>query len=125
MLKSCAKCGRIHAYGYKCNKGRLPLTDEQELRNTSKWHNKSREIRERSLYLCAVCRDQNTINPADALEVHHITKLKKDGGGLLDDANLICLCVAHHKKADAGAIDADYLRELARKRDESDFLPLV
>ena len=124
MLRSCAKCGKIHAYGYKCNKGKLPLTDEQALRNSSDWHKKSREIRERSLYVCAVCRDQNTINPADAVEVHHIIKIKNNRGLLLDDANLICLCVDHHKKADRGSLDADYLRELARKRDESDFTPI-
>ena len=124
MLTTCTKCGKIHPYGYKCNKGRLPLTDEQALRNSSSWHNKSREIRERSLYVCAVCRDQNTINPADDIEVHHIIKLKNFKEGLLLDSNLICLCVNHHKLADRGSIDPDYLRELAKKRDETDFTPI-
>ena len=53
----------------------------------------------------------------DTLEVHHIQKLKDNEDGLLDNLNLICLCKHHHELADAGKIDAEHLRELARIRE--------
>lgn len=118
MLRSCSRCGRIHDTSYKCNRGALPKTKEQELRSLNKWHKKSREIRERSLYLCAVCKDQHTIRYDDDLEVHHIIKLKDNPDGLLDDDNLICLCIFHHKQADSGELDIDYLRSLVKQRDD-------
>lgn len=124
MFKSCAKCGRIHAYGYVCNKGRNPLTEEQKLRNLNAWHIKSREIQESALYLCEVCKDQGSVNAGDDIEIHHITKLRDDPSGLLDNYNLVCLCVYHHKQADAGKLDPDYLRKLAQEREEKNF-PLL
>ena len=124
MLRSCTKCGRIHDSNYKCDKGRLPRTNEQALRNRNKWHVKSREIRERSLYLCSVCQDKQTVNYDDNLEIHHIIKLRDNPDGLLDDDNLICLCVKHHKQADRGELSIDYLRELVKKRDSASY-PLL
>ena len=118
MLRSCSRCGRIHDSGFICNRGRNPLTDEQKLRNLNKWHQKSREIRERALYLCEVCKDQGSVNAGDDIEIHHITKLRDDPNGLLDNFNLIALCIPHHKSADAGELDPDYLRKLAREREE-------
>jgi len=38
--------------------------------------------------------------------------------GLLEDDNLIALCIDHHKQADKGEIDIDYLRYLVKLRDE-------
>ena len=102
----------------------MPQTNEQALRRRSSWTNKSRDIRERSLYLCAVCQDQGIARADDNIEVHHITKLKDDPSGLLDDDNLVCLCTYHHKQADRGELSVDYLRELAKKRDIVDF-PLL
>lgn len=102
----------------------MPKTNEQALRRRASWTNKSRDIRERSLYLCAVCQDRGEARADDDIEVHHITKLKEDPSGLLRDENLICLCVFHHKQADRGELSADYLRELAKKRDIVDF-PLL
>jgi 5-methylcytosine-specific restriction endonuclease McrA len=102
----------------------LPKTNEQALRNLNKWHLKSREIRERSLYLCSVCQDKGEARADDDLEVHHIVKLRDDPSGLLEDSNLICLCVYHHKQADRGELSADYLRELAQKRDQESY-PLL
>ena len=125
MLRSCTKCGRIHDVNYKCNGGgRLPKTNEQALRNRNKWHEKSREIRERSLYLCSVCQDRGEARAEDDLEVHHIVKLRDNPDGLLEDSNLICLCVFHHKQADRGELSADYLRELAKRRDRESY-PLL
>ena len=90
---------------------------ERELRAKYKWAQKSQDIRERSNYLCAVCRDQG-VYTYEGLEVHHIDKLKDYPEKLLDDYNLICLCVIHHKQADSGELDKDYLKELVRQREE-------
>ena len=92
------------------------MDKEHQLRQTNKWHSKSLEIRERSHWLCAVCLAQGIINH-ESLEVHHIRKLRDNPDGLLDDENLVCLCTTHHKQADDGELDADYLRQLALKRD--------
>ena len=67
--------------------------------------------------LCEVCRAQG-LYTYEGLEVHHITKLAENPSGLLDDDNLITLCVYHHKQADAGEIDADYLKKLVKYRQD-------
>ena len=116
MLVSCGKCGKLHPRGYKCNVGRVyTQTAERKARSSNKWKLKAKQIKEDAFNLCEVCKDKGLYN-YEGLEVHHITKIKDDPGGLLDDNNLICLCVEHHKQADAGELDADYLRELAKKR---------
>lgn len=120
MYKSCSKCGKIHDTKYKCNSiKRIYTTDinERKLRNTYKWQKKSKQIRDESNYLCEVCRDKGIYN-YNNIEVHHITKLKDDPNGLLDDDNLICLCQEHHKQADNGKLDINYLRKLAHDRQE-------
>jgi 5-methylcytosine-specific restriction endonuclease McrA len=116
-LKACAVCGKIHSADIKCWRKDARIDREHKLRQTNKWHTKSLEIRERSHWLCAVCLDKGIINH-ESLEVHHIEKLRDNPDGLLDDANLICLCTTHHKLADEGKIDVDYLRMLAQMRDE-------
>ena len=102
----------------------MPQTNEQALRRRSSWTNKSKEIRERSLYICAVCQDQGIARADDDVEVHHIKKLRDNPDGLLDDDNLVCLCTYHHKQADKGILSEDYLRQLAQKRDIVDY-PLL
>lgn len=115
-LKSCSRCGKIHARSYKCNVGRVyKKTEDDKLRSTWAWTKKAKQIKEDANGLCEVCRAQG-VYTYDGLEVHHITKIREDTKGLLEDDNLICLCVRHHKEADEGEIDAEYLRELARKR---------
>ena len=115
-LKSCSKCGRIHPRAFKCNVARkYAKTDERRLRSSSAWKRKAKQIKEDAQGLCEVCRQLGFYN-YEGLEVHHITKLSENPDGLLDDDNLICLCVDHHKKADAGEIEAEYLRELAKER---------
>lgn len=118
MLRSCSKCGRVHDTSFKCNHAGLLYTNEQALRKLNKWTEKSKEIRERSLNICSVCKDKDEINFGDRLEVHHIIKLKEYPDGLLEDSNLICLCNEHHRQADGGELDIDYLRELVNKRDK-------
>lgn len=116
MLRSCSKCGRVHDTSYKCRSQTLVQTKEQALRAKYKWTKKSEDIRERSHYLCAICKEIGDYKAKD-VEVHHIVKLRDDPNLFLEDSNLICLCVDHHKKADNGLIDVSYLRNLAAKRD--------
>lgn len=116
MYKSCTRCGRVHDAAYKCTlRYPNPRGLEDKLRSQRKWTKKSLEIREASQNLCAVCREEGKFT-YDDLEVHHIEKLRQAPEKLLDDDNLICLCTFHHKLADEGKLDPDYLRELARKR---------
>ena len=118
MYKSCSRCGRVHDTRINCPiKRQYIKTDEKALRNKYVWAKKSLDVREKANYLCEVCRDQNTFTYND-LEVHHIEKLKERPDLLLDDNNLICLCVTHHKQADSGELDKDYLKRLANKRIE-------
>ena len=114
--KACSKCGKIHPYGYNCAVGvNRYKVQEDKLRSRYAWTKKSKQIREDAGNLCEVCKDQG-IATYNGLEVHHIEKLREHVDGLLDDDNLICLCTRHHKEADNGEIDKDYLRELVRKR---------
>lgn len=118
MLKACSRCGRIHPYSYKCNKGKIyKQNDIDKLRSTTRWTDKSKEVREASNYLCAVCLDEGIYNYKD-VEVHHIEKLQQRPDLLLENDNLIALCRFHHKKADNGEISVEYLQELVKKRDE-------
>ena len=123
MLKSCSRCGKLHKYGYTCKEGNRPdykrYTNyaEAELRNTYEWHAKAQQIKADSNYLCAICFEKGIYN-YNNLEVHHITKLKEDSTGLLDNYNLICLCKDCHTLADAGIIKKEHLLELARQREE-------
>lgn len=117
-FKACSKCGKIHPYSYKCtvgvDSGRYKVS-EDKLRSKYSWTKKSKQIREDAGNLCEVCRDKG-IATYNNLEVHHIEKLRDNVDGLLDDDNLICLCVRHHKEADNGEIDKEYLRKLVKKR---------
>ena len=120
MYKACSKCGKVHPASYQCRAGagfRYSGEKERKLRSKFAWTNKSKEIREKANYLCEVCRDENKYI-YKGVEVHHIVKLSANSEGLLENYNLICLCADHHRLADEGKIDADYLRELARRREE-------
>lgn len=122
MYKACPICGGIHPQGAACPQAKKqPKTyrggKERELRNTYKWHKKSEAVREEAQHLCEVCRALGVF-VYDSLEVHHIEKVKDNEDLLLDDDNLICLCVKHHKQADAGKISADYLKSLVQRRRE-------
>ena len=118
MLKACGRCGKLHPIGYRCTKGRAYQGGvERELRHSWDWTKKSQEIRDKAQHLCEVCRDQGRYI-YDGLEVHHIEKLSEHPEGLLDDYNLVCLCVEHHKQADAGELSQDYLKALAVHREQ-------
>lgn len=121
MLKSCQYCGRIHEKEYDCGcrPKRTQFTrDEKETgRYSYAFTRKSREIKERSNHLCAVCFAEGKLT-YDCLETHHITKLRDAPDLLLEDGNLICLCRQHHEMADNGDLSIEYLRRLAEERDE-------
>ena len=119
MLKACSRCGKIHEYNYKCNKGKVyKHNDIDKLRSTTRWTTKSIEIREASNYLCSVCLNKGIIN-YDKVEVHHILKLQDNPELLLENDNLIALCKYHHKQADKGELDKDYLINLVKLRDNN------
>ena len=114
----CSKCGKIHRKGFVCKVGQRLYQGgrERKLRSSYAWTEKSKQIRDSTHYLCEVCKAQGVIN-YDGVEVHHITKVRDDESLLLDNFNLICLCTAHHRQADEGKLDNNYLKELARKRE--------
>ena len=117
MFKSCSRCGKIHDYNFKCNKGKIYKQNNiDKLRSTNRWTVKSIEIRQNSNYLCSVCLDEGIINYKD-IEVHHIIRLQDEPDKLLDNNNLIALCKYHHKLADNGKIDKEYLFKLAVERE--------
>lgn len=117
MYKSCAKCGKIHDTNYQCGiKRTYKDTEEKKLRSKYSWTLKSREIRDRANNLCEVCKDKGIIE-YNNIEVHHIIKVRDNKSLLLNNENLICLCVEHHKQADNNEIDSEYLHMLAKKRE--------
>lgn len=120
MYKSCPRCGKIHPANKPCKRIYIanPEARDKEARKaraTNAWKRKSLEVREKACYMCEACKDEGKIT-TQGLEVHHITKLTQ-GGELLDNLNLVCLCQEHHKQADNGEIDENYLLSLARKRE--------
>lgn len=123
MLKACSRCGKIHPYSYTCNVGRArSFADRQDkeasrLRSTRAWQVKREHIKESAFNLCEVCKAQGLYNFTD-IEIHHIKKLSQEPTGLLEDDNLIALCKLHHIQADRGQLEATYLQELARLRDD-------
>ena len=121
IYKSCSKCGKIHDINYKCNANyKYEIRNDVEirkLRNKNSWKKKAVQIKEDSKYLCELCLEEGIYNYKD-LEIHHITKIRDNRDRLLDNYNLICLCKHHHKLADEGNINQDYLFELAKKREE-------
>ena len=114
MYKACSRCGRIHKTGEECKRKDYIGGEEREQRSSYKWTMKSKQVRQQALF-CEVCQATGHWTYT-GLQVHHISKLKDDPEGLLEDDNLICLCAEHHRQADNGEISADWLRELARKR---------
>ena len=117
MYKACSRCGKIHDSRFNCNVNKVFTGGiEREMRSRNVWTKKSQEIRERANYLCEVCRDKGAYT-YEGLEVHHIEKIVDRQDMFLDDQNLICLCVEHHKQADRGDLSKDYLRSLVQRRE--------
>lgn len=118
MLKSCSRCGKIHDFNKTCYKNRQVrgLTDADKFRKTNKWHQKSKDIRQRDKNLCRCCfaniYETQFIFNFNKLEVHHITPLYEDFSKRLDDDNLITLCCYHHQLAEDGIIPRFILEKL-------------
>ena len=114
-LIACSRCGKIHPRN-KCSiKRNYSYSQERKIRSSYIWTKKAKQIKEDALGLCEVCKDIGVYN-YKKLEVHHINKLSENPQGLIDDNNLICLCVMHHKQADAGELKKEYLRAIVEKR---------
>lgn len=123
MYRSCTRCGKIHDVNHKCKVNReykIKDSEVHKLRNTTAWVYKAREMKERAGYLCEVCKADG-VYTYEGLEVHHIEKLKDKPTKLLDDDNLITLCVFHHKMADNGMLEASYLRKLVEIRETKEY----
>lgn len=117
---ACSRCGKIHPKGYVCHVQKKHYKysyKESKLRSKGAWTEKSKQIREDANYLCEVCKDKGIYNYRN-VSVHHIEKLKDKPELWLDDDNLICLCKDCHRLADAGMIEKEYLKKLARQRIE-------
>ena len=121
MYKACSRCGKTHAYNYQCTQNKPKKNyrggEERKLRSTNAWIKKSLEIREHADNLCQVCRDKGRYI-YNNLEVHHIIKLKNRPDLLLENTNLIALCVPCHKQADKNELKKEYLEKLALEREE-------
>ncbi len=123
MKKSCVYCGKIHEKSYKCpcmQSIRNRRSKSDEFRGSAEWKYKRREIRERDLNLCILCRlglycsDDRFLYNTE-VEAHHITPLIEDWSKRLDNDNLISLCRYHHELAEKGLIPRQKLRDLIPK----------
>ena len=113
MKRYCTICHKIH--DGRCKPEPRANTAKPEFvkfRSSAAWQNKREAIRRRDLQCCRVCAELGVINNKE-LSVHHITPLDSDWEQRLEDNNLVTLCVAHHRQADAGRIPAAQLRRLA------------
>ena len=113
MKRYCTICHKIH--DGRCKPETRANTAKPEFvkfRSSAAWQNKREAVRRRDLQCCRVCASLGIINNAE-LSVHHIVPLDSDWELRLDEENLITLCTAHHRQADAGRIPAAQLRRLA------------
>ena len=123
-LKTCTYCHKIHDIKKKCmakrgyyrEKNARYEKDKDYIKfiKSKQWHEKSQEIKLLDAYCCLMCKSLGLISPK-YLEVHHIVKVRNDSSLKLDNSNLITLCVAHHKMADANKIQARELHSLINK----------
>lgn len=126
MLKSCKYCGKIHDSKFDCGKKPKPiekLTLADRFRKSSRWTNKSKQIRQRDNFLCQCCirnlpgtyRQYEYEN----LEVHHVEPINQYWDRRLDDDNLITLCRNHHEMAEAGEISRDTLMAIIEEQESN------
>lgn len=116
MKKSCQYCGKVHDVSFLCPSkkrkfGKNP--EERKFRSSSKWTQKSIEIKERDLFLCRICLEKGKVS-WDKLEVHHIVPISENFDMRLNDENLITLCQKHHKEAERSEISRTHLMDLAK-----------
>ena len=120
MMRSCQYCGRMHAIGDDCPH-RPPAkrddTAQRQIRSSYAWTQRSREIRYRDHYLCAVCLAIGTMT-WDGVGVHHIIPLAEDPDRAMDGQWLISLCDAHHRMAERGEISREMLHQMAAQAEQ-------
>lgn len=122
-FRACPRCGRIHKYNEPCPVRKIFSnrdTQASTFRSTQSWRNKSKQVRDLSGNVCAVCLDEGRVN-YNNLEVHHIEPIEERFDLRLDDDNLICLCSTHHHQAERGELSKEYLKSLVRRREEKFF----
>ena len=117
MLKTCSICGRIHDFDKVCyTQKNKKVTNQNKFRNTYIWQEKRNEIRERDMHICQVCLrdkyDTDFVYNYEGLEVHHIVPIEEDYSRRLDSYNLITLCNMHHRMAEEGIIEREYLQKI-------------
>ena len=129
MKRSCRYCGKIHDRLQPCpSKPAKPKVryekysnDKDIFRGSKLWKAKRREIIQRDLGLCQLCKrgvylDSPQLTAADG--VHHIISLEADFGKRLDNDNLISLCSFHHELAEKGIISVKIQRSAAVAQEE-------
>lgn len=120
--KICTKCGKLYPADSICCKRKYRKvtwgTHDYKFKHSYAWKKKSKAIREKAHHLCEVCLDCGELT-YDYVEVHHIVSVKHDDTKKLDDTNLIAVCKEHHKQAEDGRLPAEYLKRLARQREEN------
>ena len=117
MYKACSRCGRIHPANVKCYAGReRKETTASKIRSRNRWKQKAKQIKEDAQYICEYCRAHGKIT-TQMLEVHHIVPLEEDDSLAFDDDNLICLCNACHRDAEAGKISREELHAIVTHRE--------
>ena len=128
MLKSCRYCGRIHDSKRICTQKKeaeqarwenRKQTKALMFRRSSKWTEKSVQIRERDNYMCLCCRamlarTKKQFNTED-ISVHHIVPIEEDYEQRLEDENLITVCEKHHEMCEAGKISRAVQKALAKE----------
>lgn len=84
MLKSCSRCGRIHARGDPCPVKCAKVVEKRNkeivrFRNRQVWKRMREHIKERDKFLCVYCLKKLQVLNAEELSVHHIVPLEEKG----------------------------------------------
>ena len=119
MYKTCSRSGIVpedHICPYRRHRTKDRSEKADKFRKSTRWTNKSIQIRQRDKYLCQLCIRglYNTYNlyTYKGVEVHHIIPINEDYDKRLDDDNLISLCQMHHKMADNNEIPREILQKI-------------
>lgn len=124
MLKSCSYCGKIHDSKYICSKKpnkKKQISEADKFRWTSIWKKKTKEIKERDLYLCQICIRElyNTLIKynTENLSVHHNIPLNEDYNKRLDNDNLLTVCDYHHEMCENGQIPREEVQIIINEQE--------
>lgn len=90
MLKSCSRCGHIHARGDPCPVKCVKVVEKQNkeivrFRNGQLWKRMREHIKERDKFLCVYCLKKLQVLNAEELSAHHIDPLEEKGIDKADD----------------------------------------